>query len=352
VATKLACLSAGKSNAGNHLAAVGKRLTAISLVASLLIACSSTQQIYEKAYFSHDVDQLEAFIQEYPSDQYVPDAKRNQAKWLMDEADKNPSIETYEALLKKYPNNPNLYTQASKKLSALYFDQVQKENTRSALENFIQRFPFSRERHFAAVQLDKINFEETVAANTLEAFNKYLVGKPSEENRKRILEKVAKLELDDLQKNESIAAYQAFIEKYKDSALAVEATNRMIDLQLPSSIYDSKKGTILIRWGKFGMIQNHLLKAHYGDKQQQQFFLSSNLVVCNDQNKHLAAKDLPTDSDITIASFANQNQSEVFAIYLGEVKSKMVERDTVLSPGSAVAFELPSCFPPQISVNP
>ena len=330
--------------------AVRSLLLGIVLVA--VNACSSTQEIYESAYFSHDVDKLEAFIQKYPSDRYTPDAKRNQAKWLMEEANKNPSIETYEALLKKYPHNPNLHTQATKKLSALVFDQVQKQNSLTALEDFVSRFPFSRERHFAEVQIDDMKLKQAVANNSLEAYKQYLAGKPSSQNRQVALNKIAKMELDEIQKHESIDAYKAFIEKYKDSPLVVEATNRMINMQLPSSIYDSKKGAILIRWGKVGMIKNQQLNAHFGENQKQKFMLSKNLVVCNDQKKRIAVSDLPADSDITLASFANQNQAEVFAIYLGEVKTKMVERETVFSPQAAIAFKLPSCFPAQVSANP
>jgi len=318
---------------------------------ALTAGCASTQQEYETAYFSHDVDKLETFIQEHPGDRYFADAQRNQAKWLLEEADKNPNIETYEALLKKFPHNPNLNTQATKKLSELYFEKVQKENTKSALENFIQRFPFSRERHFAAVMLDNISFNETVAVNTKDAYTKYLAGKPSEQNRRQAMDKLARLELDAIKQHESIADYQAFMDKYKESPVAVEAANRLVNMQIPSSVYDSRKGSIMIHWGKLNMIKNNQLNARFGEGQQQLFQLSQDIRVCGEKSKRLTVNDLTTDSEVTLASFANKNRSEVFAIYLGEVKTKMVEKETVLAPGSAIAFDLPSCFPPQISVN-
>jgi len=321
------------------------------LVGLAMSSCASTREMYEDAYTSHDPEQMQRFIESHPGDRYIAAAKREQAKWLMAQAEKNPSIESYESLLKKYPQNPNLYTQATNKLSALYFDKAIKSKSISAMEDFTARFPFSRERHFAAVQIDQLKFDHAVAENTRQAYQQYLDGKPSQQNRLLALDKMAALELKEIEKQPSAEAYKAFIDKYKDSSVVAEATSLMGDLQLPSSSYDSQRGPILLHWGKISKLRGNQLNAHYGKEQKQKFALSKNVIVCNDGSKRLNLNDLTTNHNVTLASFADAKPGEIFAIYLGEVKSKLIERDTVLSPGAPVAFQLPSCFPPQLSVN-
>lgn len=321
------------------------------LVALAMSSCASTREMYEDAYLSHDPQQMQRFIESNPGDRYIAAAKREQAKWLMAEAEKNPSIESYESLLKKYPQNPNLHTQATNKLSALYFDKALKSKSIGAMEDFMTRFPFSRERHFAAVQIDQLKFDHAVAENTRQAYQQYLEGKPSQQNRLLARDKMAALELKEIEKQPSAEAYKAFIDKYKDSAVVAEASSLMGDLQLPSSAYDSQRGAILLHWGKIGKLRGNQLNAHYGKDQKQKFALSKNVIVCNDESKHLNLNDLTANRNVTLASYADAKPGQIFAIYLGEVKSKLIERDTVLSPGAPVAFQLPSCFPPQLSVN-
>lgn len=318
---------------------------------SVLPGCASDREAFENAYYSHDVEQLEAFIREYPDAPFVNEAKRHQAAWLMQQAAKNPGISNYEALIKKYPNNSYLHQAARNELSALVFQEVKKANSMEAYIAFSKRFPFSQQRTESDRMIDKFNFERAKKINTVAAYNQYLSGFPTPQFKQEANYQVAALAFNKLKRNESSEAYAEFIKDYKDSPLIVQATERMLALKLPSSIYQSPQGSVVVHWGKLSMLSDTHVSARFGETQKQDFRVSKQIRVCSDKNPRLSLDRVPANSDITLALLPVDNRSQVVAIYLGEVQTHLGNRTNMTAPGTATIKNLPSCFPPQVSAK-
>ncbi|MFV2055820.1 MAG: tol-pal system YbgF family protein [Thiohalomonadales bacterium] len=322
-----------------------KPLLFVVILCSLtLIACTSTQEKFDQAVKSGSITALKEIIKEDLSNELINQALKQIAYIALRDAQRINTEEAYQKSIDENPGNNHVYRMARVKIEALDYQKASQADTIAAYEKFIVRFPFGTYRAAAQSRMEKLDYEQLKKDGNEESLKKFLdSAKYNKEDIVNAQKSLEQLEFDKVVKINTSEAYQRYIQQHGDSVYAIKATERLLNLRLPSTIYLSDKGHISILEGKITAISKDSLTAVYGSTAKQIFNLSQNILICSKKYKKLSAKKLKTDLNISIATNPEKDRSAVIAIYIGQTKVAVKSNYSDKQPKFV---DFPNCFPP------
>jgi len=138
-----------------------KRYLPLLILASALVACSSTEADWQKATAANTVPAYQQFLQNHPTGNHADEARsriralEDDQAWM--EAKNANTTESFQQYLQKEPMGTHAQ-QARDQLTALQrasaWQVAQASGTASALQDFLQKYPTGPEADQARARLD------------------------------------------------------------------------------------------------------------------------------------------------------------------------------------------------------
>jgi len=311
-----------------------------------MIACTSVQEKFESAAKSGRIDSLKIFLEQNPDSLYTEQTRTIITNIALKKARAENTEAAYQKIINENPGNTALYRLASGKIESINYSIARSINTIAAYKAFLSRFPFGKSRTAAQSHIESIQYRSIKENASLASIKEYLkTAKLNKEDIKQAKIIQEKLSFEQAVATNTIDAYQAFVTKYENSIYAIKATERLLNLRLPSTVYLSDKGHVSIQLGKITSISDDKLVATYGKNAKQAFILSKNTLVCSKNGKSIAPTNLHSNQNISIATIPATNQNTAIAIYVGDTKIKYNRKRN--SKKNKPDFNyFPNCFPP------
>jgi hypothetical protein len=133
-------------------------------------------------------------------------------------AQQRNDIGSYEEFIARYPNSKEA-AQAKSKLDDLYFEKARSANTLDSYQEYVNRYPNGKNIKEAKAKVDDLSFERAKIAGTNAAFQDYLKKFPAGKHRARAQEGIAyhKAVAGNTHKE-----FDAFLSRYSKSEYAPE----------------------------------------------------------------------------------------------------------------------------------
>lgn len=325
-----------------------KFIAKILLVATFclhVIGCTSVQEQFDSASRIGSTDALKLFLKENPNSTYSEQTKSMITNTALKNARVINTEAAYQKIINENPGNSKLYRLANSKIEHINYTDAQDQDTIESYKSFILRFPFGKSRIAALSRIEAITFKNMKKKTNLSSLTHYLqMAKYNKEDIKQAQKLLVKTEFESARKSNTIQAYQSFLTRYEDSVYAIKATERLINLRLPSTLYLSEKGHVAVQLGKITSISKNTLVASYGKTASQEFSLSKKTRICSKSNKKMNPAKLESNQQVSIATIPSTNLNKVVAIYIGKTTVAINRNEAQDNQPSFVNF--PNCFPP------
>lgn len=212
-----------------------KRLIFILTVLLFSTACFAQKNKWKKAQKINTIESYQEFVRNYPSSQFIGDAKQSLIELEFEKALKKNTVEGYNYFLRNYGENK--YTEVIKNsLMILDFDNACKKNTVSVYQEFIEKYPNSDTYSEAAQNRisDKIysEFKNARASNNVNNLERFIKSYPDSKYADEARNSIDALkEFEEIKKINSVQAYEAFVKKHPNTASAEEAQKSIVMLK-------------------------------------------------------------------------------------------------------------------------
>jgi TolA-binding protein len=224
------------------------------------------------------------------------------------------------------------------------FDDVKRQNTPAAYEQFVKQYPQSEFAREARDRLEGLYFDEAKAKGTIAAFEQYLARYPRGRLAAEAQDRLEALYFDGAKAKGGIAAFEQYLARYPRGRLAVEARGRLEALYFDEA---KAKGAIaafeqyLARYpkGRFAQDARDNLQGLYFGKMRIEFQWSesaqkslqqsqtSELEACVKQSLEKGGTRIVPDTETPkmVVSYDQRPSAKVAYDYDG---SKLVQRGT------------------------
>jgi len=195
-------------------------------VICVLFGCDNMESQWTKAKSKNNIEAYENFLDKYPESEYADSVKNIIIDLYLKAAQKENTLDGFKKVLIKFENHVS-YDSIKQVVSNMAYDKIEQENTIQGYEQFIKVFP-SSSRLEEAKGLDKNNFP--IWEPRLGKFSKLAKSKPGSYFSLLPKVKIIEINFEDVKKENSIKAYEEFINKYPQSSQADEALNTIMIL--------------------------------------------------------------------------------------------------------------------------
>lgn len=130
-----------------------------------------------------------------------------------EEMQKNPTIESVEAFITKYPDS-KYSADARIKLEELYWSKTLQENTMNAYQTYLSKYPYGLNSKSANLKLELLTWEQAVTEHTVTSFENYLKKYPAGIKKDSVKIKITEIAFDAAITSESLPAYQDYLDTY------------------------------------------------------------------------------------------------------------------------------------------
>lgn len=141
-------------------------LIPVLVLATALLACSSTESDWSKAQAANTAAAYQDFLKQHPDGPHAQEARDRVQKMEDDhawaDAQKSDTVEAYQQYLQQEPTGAHAHdaqTQITSLQSASAWKTAQAANTEPALQDFLQKYGTAPEAAQARTQLQKLQSE-------------------------------------------------------------------------------------------------------------------------------------------------------------------------------------------------
>ena len=120
---------------------------------------TNDQQIYEPYKLKNTIEGYEEFINRYPGNQFIPEARRRIYRLKYDKYVKMDTIEGYREFIRHNPDNPHV-KDALRKIESTEFRICEKEDALTCYKDFVARYPKSYFADDAKSRIREMEFKQ------------------------------------------------------------------------------------------------------------------------------------------------------------------------------------------------
>lgn len=219
----------------------------ILIFVALLISLSSISQerLFRKVLEENSIEAYEKFIKKYPSSEFTEGVSFKKAELIN-------TPKAYDDFIKKYPQG-DFKNRALDLWSTLEFKRVTELYDLSEYENFLKKFPNSEFEEQVkknieiikfeiAKKIEKLEFESAKLNNTVTAYDYFLNKYPDGTYTKNIIDLWTTLEIRKAEEIQSIEEYKILLQTLENYSYGVKIRKNIEDREYTNAL---KKNTVI-----------------------------------------------------------------------------------------------------------
>jgi hypothetical protein len=169
-----------------------KNLFGLTIIAILLISCSSPESEFQKAKEKNSIQAFDEFIKKYPESSLVNEAEKLIYLISFDNTKDTNTIEAFEEFLRKYPIGE--FTDSAKQcIYILSFEKVISYDSLDLLQSFLNEYPNGKYTDTITNKIYEIAFQNAIKIGTIDSYKSYIESYPESYLVKSANERIAEL---------------------------------------------------------------------------------------------------------------------------------------------------------------
>lgn len=125
-----------------------------------MLGCASEKSDFAKAEKENSIQAYEAFLQKYPQGKYKSDATKRIHELAFQLATQKDSLHVYNEFLEKYPESDFL-AKVNERIEDLKYQRVKQQDSLQSYQNFLKEYPTSKYLNEAQQRIDQLILEST-----------------------------------------------------------------------------------------------------------------------------------------------------------------------------------------------
>lgn len=185
---------------------------------------------YEKTKRENKLDSFQDFQSKYPNSKYEMEVNMKIEELFFTRAENLNSIEAYQVFVEKYPNS-KYAEEANVKIEELFFSRIENMNSIEGYQVFIEKYPKGKFTEKAKEKVVELEFEKAEKENISDSYQLFLEKFPKSKYTVLANKKLEELEFGIAKNENTIQSYESFLMNFPDSRFSPEIELLLVDKQ-------------------------------------------------------------------------------------------------------------------------